>query len=106
MLCSSSLLFFRIGTYNVDSSYNAGLDLEMPGNNKWRTIYYVEQCILARRVTAATVKQRAKKVLELVKKCAKGAPEVSTLFVPNLTLKKKNDIQLFIYFILFLDIGR
>ena len=77
--------FYRIGTYNVDSSYNAGLDLEMPGNNKWRTIYYVEQCILARRVTAATVKQRAKKVLELVKKCAKGAPEVSAVFVPNLT---------------------
>ena len=81
--------FYRIGTYNVDSSYNAGLDLEMPGNNKWRTIYYVEQNILARRVTAATVKQRAKKVLELVKKCAKGAPEVSALFVPQSHFEKK-----------------
>ena len=71
------IVLFRLGTYNVDSSLNAGLDLEMPGIDKWRTLYYVDQCIKARRVTATTIKQRAKKVLELVKKCAQWAPDVS-----------------------------
>ena len=73
------ILFFRMGTYSVDNPLNAGLDLEMPGLGKWRKLEYVNQCIQARRVTADTVKQRAKKVLELVKKCAQWAPEVSAV---------------------------
>ena len=79
-----SSCFFRLGTYNVDRSLNAGLDLEMPGIDKWRTPIYVNQCIEARRVTVATIKQRAKKVLELLKKCAQRDPEVSVYF--NLVL--------------------
>ena len=44
-------VFFRFGSYDVDHSLNAGLDLEMPGTNKWRTRDYVSRCIQARRVT-------------------------------------------------------
>ena len=73
------IVLFRFGTYNVDRSYNAGLDLEMPGVNKWRTVDYVNRSIHARNVTLTTIKQRAKKVLELVQKCAQNAPEVSIM---------------------------
>lgn len=62
--------------YSVSDSLNAGLDLEMPGTNKWRTLNLVSRSIDARKVTVRTVKERAKKVLEVVKKCAAGAPEV------------------------------
>ena len=85
----SSILFiifplFRFGTFGVDHAYNAGLDLEIPGVGKWRTADYVGRSILSRKVTVTTVKQRAKKVLELVQKCAQRAPEVSV----NLTSYK------------------
>ena len=73
-------MIFRFGTYDVDHSFNAGLDLEMPGTNKWRTLDYVNRSIQARKVTVTTIKQRAKKVLELVQKCAQRAPEVSFYF--------------------------
>ncbi|KAJ3506547.1 hypothetical protein NLJ89_g6807 [Agrocybe chaxingu] len=64
------------GTYGVDPAFKAGLDLEMPGTNKWRTLDYVNRLIVARKVNARTIKQRAKQVLQLVQKCAQGAPEV------------------------------
>ena len=48
----------------------------MPGLNKWRTFQNVERSIVARKVTVQTIKERAKKVLELVQKCAREAPEV------------------------------
>jgi beta-glucosidase len=60
----------------VDHAINAGLDLEMPELNKWRTFEKVERCIVARKVSVHTIKERAKKVLELVQKCAREAPEV------------------------------
>jgi beta-glucosidase len=62
----------RFGTYSVDHAINAGLDLEMPGLGKWRTFRKVGRCIVAKKVTVQTIKERAKKVLELVQKCAKG----------------------------------
>lgn len=64
------------GTYSVDAGLNAGVDLEMPGLNKWRTLDQVNRSIQARKVTPQTIKKRARKVLELIQKCAKGAPEV------------------------------
>ncbi|KAF8963765.1 beta-glucosidase [Flammula alnicola] len=64
------------GTYSVDLALNAGLDLEMPGINKWRTVDFMTRSLNARKITVRTIKQRAKKVVELVKKCAAGAPEV------------------------------
>jgi len=60
----------------VGPAINAGLDLEMPGKNKQRTFEKVERCIAAKQIDVYTVKERAKKVLELVRKCAKEAPEV------------------------------
>ncbi|EJF57992.1 beta-glucosidase [Dichomitus squalens LYAD-421 SS1] len=64
------------GIYSIDHSINAGLDLEMPGTNKWRTLDLMNRSIQSRKITKRTVKERAKKVLELVQKCAKYAPEV------------------------------
>lgn len=69
----------RFGTYSVDVGLNAGVDLEMPGLNKWRTLELVNRSIQARKVTTKTIKLRARKVLEFVQKCAKGAPEVGWL---------------------------
>jgi beta-glucosidase len=71
------------GTYSIDHALNAGLDLEMPGFDKWRSLNLVSRSIQSRKVTVRTIKKRAKKVLELVKRCAEGAPEVRILrFLP------------------------
>ncbi|EEB90824.1 hypothetical protein MPER_10922, partial [Moniliophthora perniciosa FA553] len=64
------------GVYSIDHAINAGLDLEMPGTNKWRTLDLVNRSIQSRKVTARTVKARARKVLELVQRCCKEAPEI------------------------------
>ncbi|KAH9923710.1 beta-glucosidase [Epithele typhae] len=64
------------GVYSIDGSINAGLDLEMPGTNKWRSLDLMNRTIASRKITIRTVKERATKVLQLVQKCAKGAPEV------------------------------
>ena len=77
------IMLFRFGTYGVDHSLNAGLDLEMPGIRKWRTLDYVNRSIEARKVTVTTIKQRVKKFLELVQKCAQNAPEVSIMRTPS-----------------------
>ena len=65
------------GMYSVDSGINAGVDLEMPGISKWRTLDLTKRCINARKVTSRTIKERALQVLKLVQKCAQEAPEVS-----------------------------
>lgn len=62
--------------YSVAESINAGLDLEMPGGNKWRTWDKVNRSVTARKIMMRTIKERAGKVLSFVKKCAIGAPEV------------------------------
>jgi beta-glucosidase len=71
-----TFLFSRFGTYSIDQAINAGLDLEMPGINKLRTSENVGRSIVANKLTVHTIKERAKNVLELLQKCAKGAPEV------------------------------
>ncbi|TFY67511.1 hypothetical protein EVG20_g3915 [Dentipellis fragilis] len=65
------------GMYSIDHGINAGLDLEMPGTNKWRTIELVNRSLAARKVTIRTVKERARKILELAQRCAKEAPEAN-----------------------------
>ena len=65
------------GTYSVDIGINAGVDLEMPGITKWRTLDFTKRCVNARKVTVKTIKERALQVLKLVQKCARKAPEVS-----------------------------
>ncbi|KAJ7041012.1 beta-glucosidase [Mycena alexandri] len=74
MVCHLSVISF--GVYSVDLSIKAGLDLEMPGTNKWRSLDLVNRSIQSRKLTNRLIKQRATKVLELVQKCAIGAPEV------------------------------
>lgn len=65
------------GTYSLDLGLKAGLDLEMPGINKWRTFDLTKRCISARKVTVGIIKERALQVLKVVQKCAQEAPEAS-----------------------------
>jgi beta-glucosidase len=64
------------GVYGLSESLNAGVDLEMPGNGKWRNEGNVESGLRSKKITMRTVKERARKVLELVQKSANGAPDV------------------------------
>nr|ADX07318.1 putative beta-glucosidase [Flammulina velutipes] len=64
------------GVYSVDLSIKAGLDLEMPGTNKWRTLDLMTRSIGSRKLTLRTIKERARAVLELVQRCAKECPEI------------------------------
>ncbi|KAL0065948.1 hypothetical protein AAF712_007075 [Marasmius tenuissimus] len=64
------------GVYSVDHSINAGLDLEMPGTNKWRTLDKVNRSIGSRKIYRGTVLERARKVLELVQRCCKEGAEI------------------------------
>lgn len=72
------ILRIRFGIYSIDLSINAGLDLEMPGTNKWRTLDLMNRSIGSRKLTVRTVKERARKVVELAKRVAQEAPEVRT----------------------------
>ena len=67
------------GVYSVDLGIKAGLDLEMPGTGKWRTLELVNRSIKCRKLTTRVIRDRARSVLELVRKCAEGAPEVVVL---------------------------
>lgn len=67
------------GVYSISDSINAGLDLEMPGINKFRGSHQMSWSIHARKMTLKTVKDRARKVLDLVQRAANGAPEVSNM---------------------------
>lgn len=60
----------------MDLAINAGLDLEMPGTNKWRTLDLMNRSITSRKITVRTLRERARNVLGLVQKCARGAPGV------------------------------
>ncbi|KAJ7581226.1 beta-glucosidase [Mycena floridula] len=64
------------GIYSIDLSINAGLDLEMPGTNKWRSLDLMNRSIVSRKITTRTLRERARNVLNMVQKCAKGAPEI------------------------------
>ncbi|KIK31633.1 glycoside hydrolase family 3 protein [Suillus luteus UH-Slu-Lm8-n1] len=60
------------GIYSIDLSINAGLDLEMPGTNKWRILDLMNRSIGSRKLTVRTVKERARKVVELAKRILDG----------------------------------
>jgi beta-glucosidase len=80
---SATVMSDWFGMYSVSESINAGLDLEMPGEQKWRQHHLVNRALFSKKVTIRTVKERARKVLELVKKCCAGAPEVSRTLSKN-----------------------
>ncbi len=48
----------------------------MPGTNKWRTLDLMTRSIQSRKLTLRTIKERARNVLELAKRCAKECPEI------------------------------
>ncbi|KAG8833577.1 hypothetical protein FRC17_010401 [Serendipita sp. 399] len=64
------------GVYSISDSINAGLDLEMPGTRKFRSQWQVGWSIHSRKTTLKIVKDRARKVLELVKKASTGCPDI------------------------------
>jgi beta-glucosidase len=68
--------------YSVTEAINAGLDLEMPGDKKFRQYELVDRAVTAKKTTPRILRERANKVLELVQKCAKGAPEVCDIKGP------------------------
>jgi len=59
---------FRFGTYSTSGALNAGLDLEMPGETRWRGTI-ADLAVSSRKVTSKTIDDRARKVLEFVKRC-------------------------------------
>ncbi|KIM30941.1 glycoside hydrolase family 3 protein [Serendipita vermifera MAFF 305830] len=63
------------GCYEVAGPIMAGLDLEMPGTRGFRSQYQMNWSIQARKITVKAVKDRARKVLDLVQKASKGCPE-------------------------------
>lgn len=56
------------GTNSTSDALNAGLDLEMPGPTKFRTIEAVTEAVKKGEVTEQIITERAKNVLELVQK--------------------------------------
>ncbi|EIW79091.1 glycoside hydrolase family 3 protein [Coniophora puteana RWD-64-598 SS2] len=64
------------GTYGVDESMNAGMDLEMPGPPRWRTPLLVSHCISAQKVSIKTIDALAGRMLAFVQKLARKNPEV------------------------------
>lgn len=76
MMSTEQELFPRFGVYSIDLSINAGLDLEMPGTNKWRTLDLMNRSVVSRKLMVRTIKERARKVVELAKRVAQESPEV------------------------------
>ncbi|KDQ17192.1 glycoside hydrolase family 3 protein [Botryobasidium botryosum FD-172 SS1] len=66
----------RFGTYSVDTALNAGLDLEMPGPTKWRAPPLVSHQLFVKKITHATIDERARSLLNFVQKLARVSPDV------------------------------
>lgn len=65
----------RYGTYSTAEAINAGLDLEMPGPTRLRG-NLLQGAFASNKVTEYAITQRAREVLNLVKRCAaSGIPE-------------------------------
>ncbi|CAO2648996.1 Nn.00g099450.m01.CDS01 [Neocucurbitaria sp. VM-36] len=56
------------GTNSTADSLNAGLDLEMPGPTRWRTVEAVTAAVEKGEVTEQTITERARNVLNLIEK--------------------------------------
>lgn len=48
----------------------------MPGTNKWRSLDLMTRSVQSRKLLPRTIKARARRVLQLVQRCAEGAPDV------------------------------
>ncbi|KAF1920012.1 glycoside hydrolase superfamily [Ampelomyces quisqualis] len=56
------------GTNSTADSLNAGLDLEMPGPTRWRTVETVTSAVRKGEVTEQVINERAKNVLKLIER--------------------------------------
>ncbi|PPQ81597.1 hypothetical protein CVT26_013572 [Gymnopilus dilepis] len=59
------------GTYGVDLAVNAGLDLEMPGPPRWRTLSLVLHCLSSKKLTMATIDERVTSLLTFIQRQAR-----------------------------------
>ncbi|KAF5386631.1 hypothetical protein D9615_001768 [Tricholomella constricta] len=64
------------GTYSVDQSINAGMDLEMPGPPRWRAPQLVLHCLSSQKLLSRTLDERVTNLLTFVQKQARRNPEV------------------------------
>lgn len=60
----------RFGTYSVKEALEAGLDLEMPGPPRWRTML-AEISVSSRKIPMKTVDERARVMLKFIKRACK-----------------------------------
>ncbi|KAH8731374.1 glycoside hydrolase superfamily [Phaeosphaeriaceae sp. PMI808] len=79
------------GTNSTADSLNAGLDLEMPGPTRFRTLEAVKEAIKKGEVTEQTITERARNVLKLIKKV--GGFENPEIPPENLLPLKKGDVK-------------
>ncbi|TCD62616.1 hypothetical protein EIP91_006630 [Steccherinum ochraceum] len=64
------------GTYSVDQSINAGMELEMPGPPRWRTPLLVMHMLSSQKVLDATLDERVTNILSFVQRQAQRNPDV------------------------------
>ncbi|KAH1594931.1 hypothetical protein KXX44_007359 [Aspergillus fumigatus] len=55
-----------MGTYSVAEAINAGLDLEMPGQPRWRQLSLVRQLMNAHKISPVTIDERVRTILKWV----------------------------------------
>ena len=66
----------RFGTYSVDLSINAGMDLEMPGPPRWRTPLLVNHTLSCQKVLPTTIDERVTNLLGFIQRQAKRNPDI------------------------------
>lgn len=66
----------RFGTYSVDLSINAGMELEMPGPPRWRTPTLVNHMLSSQKVLVSTIDDRIRTLLSFIQRQAQRNPDV------------------------------
>lgn len=61
----------RYGTYSTSEAIRAGLDLEMPGPSRWRTIT-LSHAVSSGKIDEKVLDDRARNVLSAIKKASKS----------------------------------
>ncbi|KAK7060136.1 hypothetical protein VNI00_000900 [Paramarasmius palmivorus] len=64
------------GTYSVDGSIKAGLDLEMPGPTRWRSLTLIQHCLTSQKLRVETINERVHNLLTFVQHQARLNPEI------------------------------
>ncbi|KAL1743285.1 glycoside hydrolase family 3 protein [Schizophyllum fasciatum] len=66
----------RYGTYGTDQPLNAGLELEMPGPPRWRTLLLTLHTISCQKLLASTLDERVTNMLTFIQHQARRNPEI------------------------------